>query len=243
MLTIFPGFLEEPFGHGVVGRALKSGAIEIEAHDLRNYAFDKHRAVDDRPFGGDEGMVLQVEPILLALEAIGSKQPEAKRRTVLLSAQGAMFDQRAAERLAKFEEVVLICGRYEGVDERVSEHLADEELSVGSFVLSGGEWAAGMVVDSVSRLLPGVLGNEASSRRESFSTEDGLLDYPHYTRPAEFRGWKAPDVLLSGNHEEIRRWRRRSALAKTLKNRPELLDRTDLSSEDKAFLDELRESN
>ena len=154
-----------------------------------------------------------------------------------------MFDQQAAERLAEFEEVVLICGRYEGVDERVSVHLADEALSVGSFVLSGGEWAAGMVVDSVSRLLPGVLGNEASSRRESFSAEDGLLDYPHYTRPAEFRDLKAPEVLLSGNHEEIRRWRRKAALAKTWKNRPELLDQADLSSEDKKFLDETREAN
>ena len=154
LLTIFPEFLDGPFELGVVGRALKAGVIEIETHDLRNYAFDRHRTVDDRPFGGDEGMVLQVEPIFLALEAIKSRAPGASRRTVLLSAQGAMFDQAAAERLAKFDEVVLICGRYEGVDERVSEHLADEELSVGSFVLSGGEWAAGMVVDSVSRLLP-----------------------------------------------------------------------------------------
>ncbi len=241
LLTIFPEFLDGPFELGVVGRALKAGVIEIETHDLRNYAFDRHRTVDDRPFGGDEGMVLQVEPIFLALEAIKSRAPGASRRTVLLSAQGAMFDQAAAERLAKFDEVVLICGRYEGVDERVSEHLADEELSVGSFVLSGGEWAAGMVVDSVSRLLPGVLGNEASSRRESFSGEDGVLDYPHYTRPAEFRGWKAPDVLLSGNHEEIRLWRRQAALAKTLKNRPELLDQAGLSEEDQGLLKDLRE--
>jgi len=242
LLTIFPEFLDGPFEFGVVGRAVKAGVIEIETHDLREHTFDRHRTVDDRPFGGDEGMVLQVEPIFLALEGIANRAPQAKRRTVLLSAQGAMFDQRVAERLAGFDEVVLICGRYEGVDERVSEHLADEELSVGSFVLSGGEWAAGMVVDSVSRLLPGVLGNAASSRRESFSADDGVLDYPHYTRPAEIHGWTTPDVLLSGNHEEIRRWRRRAALAKTLKNRPELLDQADLSSEDLGILDELRES-
>jgi tRNA (guanine37-N1)-methyltransferase len=198
--------------------------------------------VDDRPFGGDEGMVMKVEPIALALEELEGRRPEARRRKALLSAQGKLFDQADARRLSEYDEVVLLCGRYEGVDERVVEReLVDEELSVGSFVLSGGEWAAGMIVDSVARLLPGVLGNEASSRRESFSAEDagrvGILDYPHYTRPADFRGWTTPEVLLSGDHEKIRRWRRRAALEKTLRNRPDLLETAALSEEDRRILD------
>ena len=243
LLTIFPSFFESPFEHGVVARARKAGKIAIEPHNLREFAFDNHRTVDDRPFGGDEGMVLKVEPIFLALQQIAGRRPEARRRVALLSAQGKLFDQATAERLAGFEEVVLICGRYEGVDERVAEHLADEEISVGSFVLSGGEWAAGIVVDSTARLAAGVLGNEASSRRESFQPDEagrtGILDFPHYTRPAEFRGWTAPDVLLSGDHEKIRRWRRRTALAKTAKNRPDLLERAALSDEDRQFLNEI----
>ncbi len=243
LLTIFPSFFDGPFEHGVVARARKNGLIEIETHNLRDYAFDRHRSVDDRPFGGDEGMLLKVEPILLALEQIAARRPEAKRRTVLLSAQGKLFDQAVAERWNGYDELVLVCGRYEGVDERVTEHLVDEEVSVGDFVLSGGEWAAGMIVDSVARLTPGVLGNEASSRRESFTPDEGgrmgILDYPHYTRPAEFRGWPTPEVLLSGDHEKIRRWRRRAALAKTRRNRPELLRTAALSDEDRQFLKEL----
>ncbi len=243
LLTIFPEFFVSPFEHGVVARACKAGKIAIETHDLREFAFDRHRTVDDRPFGGEEGMVLKIEPIFLALEQIAGRRPDARRRVVLLSAQGKPFDQTAAERLASYEEIVLICGRYEGVDERVAENLADEEMSVGSFVLSGGEWAAGMVVDATARLAPGVLGNEASSRRESFQPNEagraGVLDYPHYTRPAEFRSWAAPDVLLSGDHEKIRRWRRRTALAKTARNRPDLLQSAELSDEDREFLKEI----
>jgi tRNA (guanine37-N1)-methyltransferase len=242
LLTIFPEFFRSPFEHGVVARARHAGLIEIETHDLRNWTFDRHRTVDDRPFGGDEGMVMKVEPIALALEELEGRRPEARRRKALLSAQGKLFDQADARRLSEYDEVVLLCGRYEGVDERVVEReLVDEELSVGSFVLSGGEWAAGMIVDSVARLLPGVLGNEASSRRESFSAEDagrvGILDYPHYTRPADFRGWTTPEVLLSGDHEKIRRWRRRAALEKTLRNRPDLLETAALSEEDRRILD------
>jgi len=245
LLTIFPDFFTSPFEYGVVARARKAGLIEIETHDLRVWTFDRHRTVDDRPFGGDEGMVMKVEPIALALEELERRRPEAKRRKALLSAQGKLFDQADARRLSEYDEVVLLCGRYEGVDERVVEQgLVDEELSVGSFVLSGGEWAAGMIVDSVARLLPGVLGNEASSRRESFSPDDagrvGILDYPHYTRPAEFREWTVPDVLLSGDHEKIRLWRRRAALAKTLRNRPDLLAAAELTDEDRELLNEIR---
>ncbi|MBI1355902.1 MAG: tRNA (guanosine(37)-N1)-methyltransferase TrmD [Acidobacteria bacterium] len=243
LLTIFPAFFDSPFEYGVVARARRQGLIEIETHDLREFAFDRHRSVDDRPFGGDEGMVLMVEPLCLALEQLRSRRPEAKRRTVLLSAQGRLFDQTVARRLTEFEEVTLICGRYEGVDERVAEKLIDEEISIGDFVLSGGEWAAGILVDCVARLLPGVLGNEASSRRESFAPDDaggvGVLDCPHYTRPAEFRGWAVPEELLSGDHEKIRRWRRREALRKTKKNRPDLLVRALLSSEDRELLREI----
>ena len=243
LVTIFPAFFDGPFEHGVVSRARRQGLIEIETHDLREFAFDRHRSVDDRPFGGDEGMVLMVEPLYLALEQLRSRRPEAKRRTALMSAQGRLFDQNAARRLTEFDEVTLICGRYEGVDERVAEHLIDEEISIGDFVLSGGEWAAGIVVDSVARLLPGVLGNEASSRRESFAADGeggvGVLDCPHYTRPAEFRGWAVPEELLSGDHERIRRWRRREALRKTKKNRPDLLARAALSKEDRELLKEI----
>jgi tRNA (guanine37-N1)-methyltransferase len=229
LLTIFPGFFDGPFQFGVVARARDAGLIEIVTHDLREFALDRRGTVDDRPFGGDEGMVLMLEPICLALEQMQSERPAARRRDAL--------------RLSAYDEVVLICGRYEGVDERVAEHVVDEELSVGSFVLSGGEWAAGLVVDSVARLAAGVLGNEASSQRESFSPDEagrtGILDYPHYTRPAELRGWKVPDALLSGNHEQIRLWRRRAALAKTLRNRPDLLQGVELTSEDETIVKEL----
>lgn len=229
LLTIFPSFFDGPFEHGVVGRAAKNGLIEIETHDLRRHATDRHRSVDDRPFGGGEGMVIMVEPVCLLLEELAEKRPEANRRRILLSAQGKLFDQEDARRWAQYDELTLVCGRYEGVDERVADHLVDEEVSVGSFVLSGGEWAAGMIVDSVARLVPGVLGNEASSRRESFAPNDdgGVagLDCPHYTRPAEFRGWAAPEVLLSGDHEKIRRWREQAAREKTRRYRPDLLRR------------------
>lgn len=246
VLTLFRPFFEGPFGCGIVARAQTEGKIAIRFHDLREHTFDRHRSVDDRPFGGDEGMVLKVEPVFLALEQIRARwaaERTERTRTLLLSAQGRLFDQAAARRLAAYDEIALICGRYEGVDERVAEHLADEEVSVGSFVLSGGEWACGMVVDCVTRLLPGVLGNEASSHRESFEAGDGervgILDFPHYTRPAKFREWEVPPVLLSGNHEEVRRWRRRAALEKTWRNRPDLLRAASLSEEDREFLKQL----
>ena len=221
LVTIFPEFFRGPLDFGVVARARQAGKLAIEVWDLREFTADRHRTVDDRPFGGGEGMLLKVEPIFLALEKIraGAK---SRLHTVLLSAQGRLFDQAAARRLAGCEELALICGRYEGVDERVAEHLADEELSVGSFVLSGGELAAAVVLDAVARLEPGVLGNTSSAEAESFGPE-GILDCPQYTRPAEFRGWRAPEVLLSGNHEQIRTWRRRAALDKTLRNRPDIL--------------------
>ena len=221
ILTIFPEFFDGPFRHGVVAKARESGLIAIEIHDLRNWTHDRHRTVDDRPFGGGEGMLLKPEPIFDAVESIWP-QRTAAQRLVLLSAQGQRFDQAAARRLAEYPELFLICGRYEGIDERVAQHLADEELSVGDFVLSGGELAAAMVIDCVARLLPGVLGNADSAIQESFSQEK-WLDCPQYTRPADFRGWKVPEVLLSGNHEEIRRWRREAARQKTARNRPDLL--------------------
>jgi tRNA (guanine37-N1)-methyltransferase len=221
ILTIFPDFFTGPFQHGVVAKAAETGLIQIEIHDLRNWTHDRHRTVDDRPFGGGEGMLLKPAPIFEAVESIWPERAPSQR-LVLLSAQGQRFDQEAARRLSQYKEVFLICGRYEGVDERVAEHLADEELSIGDFVLSGGELAAALVVDCVSRLLPGVLGNEDSALQESFSHKD-LLDCPQYTRPADFRGWKVPEVLLSGNHEEIRRWRRQVAQEKTARNRPDLL--------------------
>jgi tRNA (guanine37-N1)-methyltransferase len=221
ILTIFPDFFAGPFQHGVVAKAAEAGLIQIQIHDLRNWTHDRHRTVDDRPFGGGEGMLLKPAPIFEAVESIWPERTQ-DQRLVLLSAQGQRFDQEAARRLSQYKELFLVCGRYEGVDERVAEHLADEELSIGDFVLSGGELAAALVVDCVSRLLPGVLGNEDSALQESFS-DKGLLDCPQYTRPADFRGWKVPEVLLSGNHEEIRRWRRQVAQEKTARNRPDLL--------------------
>ena len=221
ILTIFPQFFDGPFQHGVVAKAAEAGLIEIKIHDLRNWTHDRHRTVDDRPFGGGEGMLLKPAPIFEAVESIWPERTPGQC-LVLLSAQGRRFDQEAARRLSRYKELLLICGRYEGVDERVAEHLADEELSIGDFVLSGGELGAALVVDCVARLLPGVLGNEDSALRESFS-EASLLDCPQYTRPADFRGWKVPEVLLSGNHEEIRRWRIQVAREKTTRNRPDLL--------------------
>ena len=221
ILTIFPEFFQGPFQHGVVAKAAESGLITIRIHDLRDWTHDRHRTVDDRPFGGGEGMLLKPGPIFEAVESIWPER-SAEQRLVLLSAQGKKFDQEAARRFSQYKELFLICGRYEGVDERVAEHLADEEISIGDFVLSGGELGAAMVVDAVARLLSGVLGNAESAIRESFG-EDRVLDCPQYTRPAEFRGWKVPEVLLSGNHEEIRKWRREIARQKTARNRPDLL--------------------
>lgn len=249
IVTIFPDFFAGPFDHGIVRRARAAGLAEIRIHDLRNFTTDKHRTVDDRPFGGDEGMVLKPEPIFAAVESLFSEQPAEERRqaaVVLLSAQGRLLNQRVAQELAQRPRVVLLCGRYEGVDERVAEHLATMELSIGEYILSGGELAAAVVVDTVMRLLPGALGDARSAVEESFATHPdatvsagGILDCPHYTRPADFRGRKVPEVLLSGNHAEVRRWRRRQALAKTRRNRPDLLERAALSDDDRALLEEL----
>lgn len=221
VLTIFPDFFRGPFEHGVVARARQAGAVDIRIHNLRDWTFDFHRTVDDRPFGGGAGMVLKPEPLFRAVESIWPEQ-RPNTKIVLLSPQGRLFDQRIAREYSGLDELLLICGRYEGVDERVAEHLADEELSIGDYVLSGGELAAAVVVDAVARLLPGVLGNEESAAAESFESEEdglGVLDCPHYTRPADFRGWKVPEVLLSGHHEEIRKWRRKAALEKTARRR------------------------
>ena len=223
IVTIFPEFFEGPLQHGVVARAQQAGRLDIRIHDLRNWTYDRHRTVDDRPFGGGEGMLLKPEPLFEAVESIVPDRTDRKR-VVLLSAQGKLFDQRMATEFSALDELLLICGRYEGVDERVAEHLADAEVSIGDYVMSGGELAAAVIVDAVARLLPGVLGNEESSRNESFSEgNEGLLDCPQYTRPADFRGWKAPEVLLGGNHAEIRQWRRAASLAKTERLRPDLL--------------------
>jgi tRNA (guanine37-N1)-methyltransferase len=225
VLTIFPEFFQGPFDYGVVKRGKDAGLLDIRIHDLRNWTFDRHRTVDDRPFGGGEGMVLKAEPIFLAVESI-LPQREPGQKVLLLSAQGSLFDQAIANRLSHLSELLLICGRYEGVDERVAAHLADGEISIGNYVLSGGELAAAIVIDAVARLLPGVLGNETSAAFDSFQDSGhggGLLDCPHWTRPAEFRGWKAPEVLLNGNHEEIRKFRKTAALEKTGRLRPDLL--------------------
>jgi tRNA (guanine37-N1)-methyltransferase len=266
IVTLFPGFFAGPFDYGVVARALSSGLASAHLHDLRDFTHDRHRTVDDRPFGGGEGMVLKPQPLFECLESLGippKPKREAARNSeaapdatvILLSAQGRRFDQAKARQLAQLPRVVLLCGRYEGVDERVSQLLCDQELSIGDYVLSGGELAATVVVDTVVRLLPGVLGHTDSSRYESFGEGDdpaepigspgvprsthgagGLLDYPHYTRPAEFRGIAIPPELLSGDHLAIRRWRRQAALAKTLANRPDLLGAAELSDDDRAFL-------
>jgi tRNA (guanine37-N1)-methyltransferase len=262
IITIFPEFFGGIFGHGVVKRAISNGLVEVGVHDLREFTHDRHRTVDDRPFGGGEGMVLKPEPLLEAVESLGvAPKPQrdtAHESVILLSAQGAKFTQSVARDLSALQRVVLICGRYEGVDERVNELACDRELSIGDYVLSGGELGAAVIVDTTMRLLPGVLGNEASSAYESFGAADaefvadgdgpprsthgagGLLDYPHYTRPAEFRGLAVPEVLAGGDHAAIRRWRRERALEKTLKNRPDLLERAELSKEDREFLKRLR---
>jgi len=260
IVTIFPDFFRGPLDYGITRRAQEMGLAKIAVHDLRHFTKDRHRTVDDRPFGGGEGMVLKPEPLFECLEAMEVTPREdrlagrAKESVILLSAQGQRFTQKSAAELASLDRVVLICGRYEGVDERVADFLADRELSIGDYVLSGGEMAAAVVVEAVVRLLPGAVGNEASTRQESFTVElqsksangadstcgsNGLLDYPHYTRPADFRGMTVPEALMTGNHEGIRQWRRQKALEKTLRNRPDLLEGSALSEEDRKFLAEV----
>jgi tRNA (guanine37-N1)-methyltransferase len=257
LITIFPEFFAGPLEHGIVRRAREAKLIDVRVQDLREFTKDRHRTVDDRPFGGGEGMVMKPEPLFEAVESlmghgVGDATTSAPKPSgtaiVLLSAAGKRFTQETARRYAGLERIILICGRYEGVDERVAEHLATEEASVGDFVLSGGELPAMLVIDAVTRLLPGALGNEASAQNESFSAGGSLpnaaqysaplgeggehyaaadngavLDYPHYTRPAEFRGWAVPEVLIGGNHAEVAKWRRKAALEKTRRNRPDLL--------------------
>jgi tRNA (guanine37-N1)-methyltransferase len=258
ILTIFPSFFDGFLTHGVVRRALENGIVQCERRDLRDFTTDRHRTVDDRPFGGGEGMVLKPEPLAAAIESLDlrpkTERDSGRESVILLSAQGERFTQSVARTLAQLQRVVLICGRYEGVDERVNTLFCDRELSIGDYVLTGGELAAAIVIDATTRLLPGVLGNEASSAYESFGVADagaseegepprsthgsgGLLDYPHYTRPAEFRGLGVPEVLYSGDHAAIRKWRREQALLKTMRNRPDLLKNADLSPGDRTFLD------
>src|SRR5215204_6159512 len=226
IITIFPEFFTEVIECGILRRARNAGLVEVKAHDLRQWTTDKHHVVDDRPFGGGDGMVLKSEPIFAGVEALtGASRREdfpAKTRVMLLSAQGQVFSQSLAQEIAQHTaHVVLICGRYEGVDERVAETLVTDELSIGDYVLSGGEPAAIVVVDAIVRLLPNALGSETSAENDSFSS--GLLDYPHYTRPAEFRGMRVPEILLNGNHAEIEKWRREMALEKTRSIRKDLL--------------------
>lgn len=250
IVTIFPEFFAGPFDHGMIRRARQSGTLELTVHDLRRHTDDRHHTVDDRPFGGEEGMVLKPEPLFRAVSEVQSGR-QGKARVILLSAQGRLFRQEQAAQLAREDRLILLCGRYEGVDERVAEYLADEELSIGDYVLSGGELAAAVVVDTITRLLPGVLGNAQSAVRESFTAADGggaagILDCPHYTRPAlfEFAGRKmeVPATLLSGNHRQIEQWRRRRAVEKTLKNRPELLRDAALDEQQRGWLKELSEA-
>jgi tRNA (guanine37-N1)-methyltransferase len=270
IITIFPEFFAGIFAHGIVRRAQAEGLVAVGVHDLRAFTHDRHRTVDDRPFGGGEGMVLKPGPLAEALESLGVAPKTARAaappvedttprtRVILLSAQGRPFTQAVARELAGLERVVLLCGRYEGVDERINQLYCDMELSIGDYVLSGGELAAAVVADAVMRLIPGVLGNEASGEFESFGVADseiaddvegvprsqhgagGLLDYPHYTRPAEFGGLAAPEVLLQGDHRQIRLWRRAQQLRKTLANRPDLLEGAALSDEDRRLLDSIR---
>ncbi len=271
ILTIFPEFFRGPLDHGIVRRAREAGLVEINIRDLRDFTHDRHRTVDDRPFGGGEGMVLKPEPIFECMTMLGvapkceravvasaagaapfpAGEGATRTSVVLTSASGRLFDQRVATAMSSLDHVVLICGRYEGVDERVTECIADCELSVGDYVLSGGELPAAIIVDAITRLIPGALGNEASALTESFSQRSwtategvpdstsasgGLLDYPHYTRPADYAGASVPEVLMGGNHEEIRRWRRYKALQKTFRNRPDLLPKAVLNDEDRESL-------
>ncbi|HUD23870.1 MAG TPA: tRNA (guanosine(37)-N1)-methyltransferase TrmD [Acidobacteriaceae bacterium] len=285
ILTLFPNFFSGPLHHGILSRAIATGTVQVALHDLRDFTHDRHRTVDDRPFGGGEGMVLKPQPIFDCIESLyyvnqidtikiesdrtlsgisppiqsKSTRDTSRQSVILLSAQGKPFSQATAHRLASLQRVVLICGRYEGVDERVADLLADQELSIGDYILSGGELAAAVVLDATVRLLPGVLGHADSARYESFGVADsqpgdpaddktsdgvprsthgsgGILDYPHYTRPADFRGAPIPEVLANGDHLAIRRWRRQAALAKTLRNRPDLLAHAPLTPEDRAYL-------
>jgi tRNA (guanine37-N1)-methyltransferase len=237
IVTIFPAMIEAGLGEGVVSRGVERGLLDVAVHDLRRWTTDRHRTVDDVPYGGGPGMVMKAEPLMRAVEGIRATRgvPDS---VVLLSPQGRTFTQAEAERLTRLEHIVLLCGRYEGMDERVRDMVATEEISIGDYVLSGGELAALVVVDAVSRLVPGVVGDEQSVAQDSFTR--GLLDYPHYTRPAEIAGHRVPDVLLSGHHGDVRRWRRKAALVRTLERRPDLIASAALDEEERALLDEIQ---
>ncbi|HDM75795.1 MAG TPA: tRNA (guanosine(37)-N1)-methyltransferase TrmD [Deltaproteobacteria bacterium] len=238
ILTLFPEIFSSPLQHSILGKALQKGLLNVNVRNIRDYAFDKHRQVDDRPFGGGSGMLMKPEPLAAAIEAVRKERPGIK--VILLTPQGKLFNQEMAKELTTLESIALICGRYEGIDERIREHWIDDEISIGDYVLSGGEFAALVVVDVIARLVPGVLGDEESCIEESFS--DGLLEYPQYTRPRDFKGYRVPEVLLSGNHEAIKEWRRRESLRRTFERRPDLLKHASLGDEDKRFIEELKQS-
>ncbi|NLA41020.1 MAG: tRNA (guanosine(37)-N1)-methyltransferase TrmD [Smithella sp.] len=237
VLTIFPEMLQSPLEFSLLKKAREKGLIEIGLHNIRDWAQDKHRMTDDAPYGGGCGMVMKVEPVARAVAAV--KQPGEASLVVLMTPQGEVFNQNIAAELARLEQIILICGRYEGVDERVREHLADREISLGDYILTGGELSALVVIDATARLVPGVLGNDDSASRESFS--QGLLEYPQYTRPVQYSGWQVPEVLQSGNHARIERWQRIEALRRTWRRRPELLEKTELGSEDRKLLEEIKQ--
>ena len=243
ILTLFPAMLEGPFRESIVGRAVDGGVVRIRIHNIRDYAHSKHRTVDDYPYGGGGGMVLKPEPLFEAVEAVrslitedGGRDRAENARVVLMSPQGEVLTQAVVEEFASHSDLVLICGHYEGVDERVLEHLIDREISIGDYVLSGGEIPAMALVDAVVRLLPGAVGDGQSIEDDTHST--GLIQFPQFTRPSEFRGWQVPPVLLSGNHEQVRRWRRQQSLKRTQQRRPDLLERAELNAEDRALLEE-----
>ncbi|MGA3206813.1 MAG: tRNA (guanosine(37)-N1)-methyltransferase TrmD [Syntrophales bacterium] len=238
ILSVFPEMFESPLSHSILKRAQEKGMAEIHLHDIRDYAEDKHRMTDDAPYGGGGGMVMKVEPIDRALASIVPSRDNAL--IALLTPQGETFNQKIAEEMSRYFRIVLVCGHYEGVDERVRDHLVDREISIGDFVLTGGELSAMVIVDAVTRLIPGVLGNYDSASYDSFST--GLLEYPHYTRPGSYRDWRVPEVLLSGNHREIESWRRKESLRRTYLRRPDLLEKIELSDEDGKTLEDIKKN-
>jgi tRNA (guanine37-N1)-methyltransferase len=240
VLSVFPEMFESPFYSSILKRARDKGLVEIHLHNIRDYTTDKHKMTDDAPYGGGGGMVMKVEPIDRALASIIPSRDDTAS-VVLLTPQGKTFDQNLAGELSVYSRIVLICGHYEGVDERVRTYLVDREISIGDFILTGGELSAMVIVDAVTRLIPGVLGNNESASSDSFST--GLLEYPHYTRPANYREWHVPDVLLSGNHRDIQAWRRKESLKRTYLRRPDLIERIELSEEDRKILDEIKKNH
>lgn len=241
IITTIPQMIDAVTGESILGRARQRGLIEINAVNLRDYTHDKHRTTDDAPFGGGPGMVMKPEPVFEAVESLTARVPGSKPRIILMTPQGRRFDQKMAAELARESHVIMICGRYEGVDERIREHLATDEVSIGDYVLTGGELAALVIADAVSRLIPGVLGDETSPETDSFSS--GLLEYPQYTRPVDFRGMNVPEVLVSGNHAKIAQWRREKSLERTFVRRPDLLDSALLTKEDKDFIRMLESDN